>query len=178
MSAAISDPVRRRLLGRALSLSMAVAPFGLAFGVLCAQAGLHPLTALGFSVLVFTGSAQFAAVAVLANAGTVAAAVVAGLLLNVRCLAFGLVMAPVFPRSWARRVLASQLMIDESMAVGTSVDERGCSVGSVSPPRERGDGLHRGARVGSSVTSTVTAGRAVVVVLGAAATAAAVRALA
>lgn len=123
MSAAISDPARRRLLGRALSLAAAVAPFGLAFGVLCTQAGLHPLTALGFSVLVFTGSAQFAAVAVLGNSGTVATAVVAGMLLNVRCVAFGLVMAPVFPRSWARRALASQLMIDESMAVGTSVDE-------------------------------------------------------
>lgn len=123
MSAAISDPARRRLLGRALSLAAAVAPFGLAFGVLCTQAGLHPLTALGFSVLVFTGSAQFAAVAVLGNSGTVATAVVAGMLLNVRCVAFGLVMAPVFPRSWVRRALASQLMIDESMAVGTSVDE-------------------------------------------------------
>ena len=118
-----TDPARRRLLGRALSLAAAVAPFGLAFGVLCTQAGLHPLTALGFSVLVFTGSAQFAAVAVLGNSGTVATAVVAGMLLNVRCVAFGLVMAPVFPRSWARRALASQLMIDESMAVGTSVDE-------------------------------------------------------
>jgi 4-azaleucine resistance transporter AzlC len=123
VSAAISDPARRRLLGRALSLAAAVAPFGLAFGVLCTQVGLHPLTALGFSVLVFTGSAQFAAVAVLGSGGTVAAAVLAGLLLNARCVAFGLVMAPVFPKSWARRALASQLMIDESMAVGTSVDE-------------------------------------------------------
>jgi 4-azaleucine resistance transporter AzlC len=123
MRDALSDPARRRLLARALSLAAAVAPFGLAFGVLCTQTGLQPLTAVGFSVLVFTGSAQFAAVAVLGNGGTVAAAVVAGLLLNVRCVAFGLVMAPVFPRSWTRRVLASQLMIDESMAVGTSADE-------------------------------------------------------
>ena len=123
MSVVISDPARRRLLGRALSLSTAVAPFGLAFGVLCTEVGLHPLTAVGFSVLVFTGSAQFAAVVVLGSGGTLAAAVIAGLLLNVRCLAFGLVMAPVLPRSLARRALASQLMIDESMAVGTSVDE-------------------------------------------------------
>jgi len=120
-----TDPARRRLLGRALSLAAAVAPFGLAFGVLCTQAGLHPMTALGFSVLVFTGSAQFAAVAVLGSGGTVVAAVLAGLLLNVRCLAFGLVMAPVFPRQWAHRALASLLMIDESMAVGTSIDAPG-----------------------------------------------------
>ena len=109
------DPSRRRLLARAASLAAAVAPFGLAFGVLCTQAGLHPVTALGFSVLVFTGSAQFAAVAVLGAGGTVTAAVVAGLLLNVRCLAFGLVMAPVFPRSRLRRAIMSQLMIDATI---------------------------------------------------------------
>ena len=114
---------RRKVLARAASLAAAVAPFGLAFGVICTQAGLSPPIAAGFSTLVFTGSAQLAAVAVLGGGGTVAAAVVAGLLLNLRCLAFGVVMAPVFPRSGLKRALASQLMIDEAMAVGTSVDE-------------------------------------------------------
>jgi predicted branched-subunit amino acid permease len=50
---------------------------------------------------------------------------VAGLLLNLRCLAFGVVMAPVFPPQPWRRALAAQLMIDEATAVGTSVDEPG-----------------------------------------------------
>jgi len=115
---------RRALIGRALSLSAAVAPFGVAFGVICTQAGLSPWVALGYSSLVFTGSAQLAAVAVLGDGGTVAAAVISGLLLNLRCLAFGLVMAPSFPPSLWRRALASQLMIDESTAVALSTDER------------------------------------------------------
>jgi predicted branched-subunit amino acid permease len=130
----MADPQRRALLGRALSLAAAVAPFGVAFGVMCTQAGLSPLIAVGFSTLVFTGSAQLAAVSVLGGGtvaavsvlgggGTVAAAVIAGLLLNLRCLAFGVLMAPVFPRSWTRRALASQLMIDESTAVATSTDD-------------------------------------------------------
>lgn len=114
---------RRALVARALSLSAAVAPFGVAFGVICTQTGLSPLIALGYSSLVFTGSAQFAAVAVLGGGGTVAAAVVAGLLLNLRCLAFGIVMTPAFPRAVWRRALASQLMIDESTAVATSTDD-------------------------------------------------------
>ena len=114
---------RRALVARALSLSAAVAPFGVAFGVVCTQAGLSPWIALGYSSLVFTGSAQLAAVAVLGGGGTVAAAVVAGLLLNLRCLAFGLVMAPSFPRAWWRRALAAQLMIDESTAVATSAQD-------------------------------------------------------
>ena len=118
-----TDPQRRALLGRALSLATAVVPFGVAFGVLCTQAGLSPLVAGGFSALVFTGSAQLAAVAVLGGDGTVAAAVVAGLLLNLRCVAFGVLLAPVFPRSPTRRALAAQLMIDESTAVATSTDD-------------------------------------------------------
>jgi predicted branched-subunit amino acid permease len=115
---------RRALIGRALSLSAAVAPFGVAFGVICTQAGLSPWVALGYSSLVFAGSAQLAAVAVLGDGGTVAAAVISGLLLNLRCLAFGLVMAPSFPRSLWRRALTSQLMIDESTAVALSTDDR------------------------------------------------------
>jgi predicted branched-subunit amino acid permease len=122
MRGLFADPQRRALLGRALSLAAAVAPFGVAFGVMCTQAGLSPLIAVGFSTLVFTGSAQLAAVSVLGG-GIVAAAVIAGLLLNLRCLAFGVLMAPVFPRSWTRRALASQLMIDESTAVATSTDD-------------------------------------------------------
>ena len=106
-----------------MSISLAVAPFGVAFGVLCSQAGLSWLQAAGFSSLVFTGSAQFAAVNVLADGGTVAAAVVAGALLNLRVLAFGMLMAPSLrgPVWW--RALASQLMIDESTAVGSAQPE-------------------------------------------------------
>ena len=82
------------------------------------------LEAVGFSTLVFTGSAQFAAASVLADGGTVATAVVSGLLLNLRSLAFGLVMAPALrgPLWW--RALVSQLMIDETTAVGSAQSER------------------------------------------------------
>ncbi|MCP4227795.1 MAG: AzlC family ABC transporter permease [Actinomycetia bacterium] len=109
---------------QALSISFAVVPFGVAFGVAADQAGLRVIEAVGFSALVFTGSAQFAAVSVLADGGTVAAAIISGLLLNLRSLAFGIVMAPALrgPIWW--RALASQLMIDESMAVASAQQER------------------------------------------------------
>lgn len=109
---------------QALSISLAVTPFGVAFGVAAQQAGLSPLQALGFSSLVFTGSAQFAAVGVLGDGGTAAAAVISGLLLNLRSLAFGVVMAPALqgPRWW--RALVSQLMIDETTAVGSAQHDR------------------------------------------------------
>lgn len=105
---------------RAIAIAVALVPFGLAFGVLCSQAGLAWWEAVGFSAVVFTGSAQFAAVGVLGAGGTVAAAVGAGVLLNLRSLAFGLAMAPSLRGSLAFRLAASQLMIDEAMAVGSA----------------------------------------------------------
>lgn len=114
------DSDTRSIYGQALSISLAVAPFGVAFGVLCRQADFHVLEAIGFSAVVFSGSAQFAAAGVLNDGGSIVAAVVAGALLNLRSLAFGVIMAPALhgPRWW--RAATSQLMIDESTAVGSA----------------------------------------------------------
>ncbi len=117
------DP-RSTITRQAASICLAVIPFGVAFGVAVRQAGLSALDAAGFSALVFTGSAQFAAVTVLADGGTVAAAVIPGLLLNLRSLAFGLVMAPALQGSLRWRALVSQLMIDETTAVASAQTER------------------------------------------------------
>lgn len=121
----LTSPSPRAAVWRqSISISLAVVPFGVAFGVVVRQGGMSVLDAVGFSALVFTGSAQFAAASVLADGGTVATAVISGLLLNLRSLAFGLVMAPALrgPVWW--RALVSQLMIDETTAVGSAQTER------------------------------------------------------
>lgn len=119
------DPgIRRRIHRQAGSIALALAPFGLVFGVACAQAGLGVAEAVGFSSLVFTGSAQFAAVGVLDDGGGAATAIGAGLLLNLRCLAFGVLLAPALTGSAGVRALLAQLVIDESTAVATVQDER------------------------------------------------------
>ena len=115
-----SDAQRRSIRAQALSIGLAISPFGLAFGALCAESGIGVWEALGFSSLVFGGSSQFAAVSVLADDGTVIAAVTAGLLLNLRSLAFGVSMAPSLKGSLLWRAGVSQLMIDESTAIGSS----------------------------------------------------------
>ncbi len=107
--------IRRKIRMQAISVGFAVAPFGAAFGALCTDAGLGTWEALGFSSFVFGGSSQFAAVTVLAEGGTIVAAV-----LNLRSLAFGVVMAPSLQGSLLWRALTSQLMIDEATAVGSS----------------------------------------------------------
>tara|TARA_Y100001936_G_scaffold248719_1_gene297265 strand:+ start:1663 stop:2355 length:693 start_codon:yes stop_codon:yes gene_type:complete len=115
-----SDAQRRSIRAQAISIGLAISPFGLAFGALCAQSGVGVWEALGFSSLVFGGSSQIAAVSVLADEGTVIAAVTAGLLLNLRSLAFGVSMAPSLKGSFLWRAGVSQLMIDESTAIGSS----------------------------------------------------------
>lgn len=112
------DTERTRIVRQALSIALAVTPFGLAFGLAARNAGLGLIEAMGFSSLVFTGSAQFAAVSVLADGGTALTAVLAGALLNLRSLAFGVALAPYLGGPLRFRVAASQLMIDEAAAVG------------------------------------------------------------
>jgi predicted branched-subunit amino acid permease len=114
---------RKRILRQAVSIALAVMPFGLAFGIAAREAGLSIYEAMGFSSLVFTGSAQFAAVSVLSDGGSALTAVLAGALLNLRSLAFGVALAPVLKGSRRFRAIAAQLMIDEAAAVGMAQDE-------------------------------------------------------
>jgi len=114
------EPRRAPIRRQAVFIALSASPFGIAFGIAAADADLSLLEAIGFSTLVFTGSAQFAAVSVLGEGGTPIAAVTAGLLLNLRSLAFGVAMAPALRGSLPFRLGVSQLMIDESTAVGTA----------------------------------------------------------
>jgi predicted branched-subunit amino acid permease len=106
-----------------LSIALAVMPFGLAFGIAAADAGLATWQASAFSLLVFAGSAQLAAVEVIGDGGSAVAAIAAGLLLNLRSLAFGVAMTSALAGPWWKRAAWSQLMIDESTAVGSAQTE-------------------------------------------------------
>ena len=105
---------------QALAIAVVAGAFALSFGVLCAETGLGLGMTVALSTLVFAGSAQLAAVGVVADGGTGAAAVLAGLLLGARNLAFGVALAPLLGGRLGTRLLASQLVIDESVAVATA----------------------------------------------------------
>jgi 4-azaleucine resistance transporter AzlC len=115
----------RRTWTAAVPVVAAVTVFGVSYGVLAAAAGMPAWLAVLMSALVFAGSAQFAAVAILGAGGPAASAVLSGTLLNSRYLATGAVAARVLqgPR-WQRFVLA-QLVVDESfaLAVGAGTPE-------------------------------------------------------
>lgn len=105
-------------------LGLAVGVFGLAFGVLAGSAGLSVAQACVMSLLVFTGASQFAAVSVVAAGGSVAAALGSALLLAARNGVYGVTLASTLGERGWRRLVAAQLVIDESTAMAVAQPER------------------------------------------------------
>ncbi len=102
--------------------SIAVLGFGMSFGVL-ARPTMGSVAPIVMSATTFAGSAQFAAASILGAGGTLAAAVVAAVLLNARYAPIGLSVAPAFGGSRLSRLLRAQLVVDETWAL--SADGRG-----------------------------------------------------
>jgi len=114
-----------RLVGRAIVVGLAVAAFGVAFGVTAVAAGLPGWLAVLSSVVVFAGASQFAFVAV-AAAGDPFTGALSGILLNLRIIAFSLALAPRLPTtSLAGRLLDGYLITDESAAIAFEGDRAG-----------------------------------------------------
>lgn len=118
-------PPAPRYVRDALVLGAAVGVFGVSFGVLATTAGLTTAQACAMSLLAFTGASQFAAVGVVAAGGSTASALGSALLLAARNAAYGVALAPTMAdRRLGRRLLAAQLVIDESTALATAQPER------------------------------------------------------
>ena len=95
-----------------------MASYGVSFGALCITSGLNIAQAQTLSAFMFTGASQFALVGVLAAGGGALSAVAAALLLGFRNMAYALRMNTLLRPTGAYRVLAAQLTIDESTAMG------------------------------------------------------------
>ena len=101
----------------AIPLSAGPLLFGASFGLLAGEAGMSGVAALVMSATTFAGAAQFAAAGVLETGGGAVAAIVAASLLNARYIPIGVSVACIFPGSVARRLVESQLIVDESWAI-------------------------------------------------------------
>lgn len=114
-----------RLVLRAVIVGLAVAAFGVAFGVAAVSAGMPAWLAVVSSVVVFAGASQFAFVAVTATSDPLTGAI-SGILLNLRIIAFSLALAPrLAPTSLPGRLLDGYLITDESAALGFDGDHAG-----------------------------------------------------
>ena len=105
------------------------------FGVL-AEPVIGAIPAIVMSVIVYAGSAQVAALTVLAGGGGAGAAVTAGLLMNTRFLPMGLALGPSLPGGAALRALQGQAVVDPSWALanrGGGRFDRRLLIGSTIP---------------------------------------------
>jgi 4-azaleucine resistance transporter AzlC len=82
------------------------------------------VAAIVMSAFVYAGSAQFAAVAILGQGGSVAAAVIAATLMNARYIAMGVAIAPSLKGGRARRALEGQTVVDASWALANRGEGR------------------------------------------------------
>jgi 4-azaleucine resistance transporter AzlC len=94
----------------------------LSFGVLARDAGFSALAAIVMSAIVFAGSAQFAALSIVAAGGGIAAAVAAAAMMNSRFLPMGIALAPSLPGGPLKRAAQGQPVVDASWAMAASPD--------------------------------------------------------
>jgi 4-azaleucine resistance transporter AzlC len=118
------EPTPRSVRHASLTLGAAVGVIGVSFGVVAVGAGLSVPMACAMSLFVFTGATQFAAVGVIASGGSPIAAIGTGLLLGVRHIGYGLALRRTVRGPLARRLLASQILIDESTAMALGQRDR------------------------------------------------------
>jgi len=98
-------------------------PSGVASGLVAISYGVLARPVLGAvptvvsSVVIFAGSSQFAMLAVLSAGGSATAAILAGVLLNLRFVPMGLALAPWVRGGHARRAATGWSMVDASWAM-------------------------------------------------------------
>lgn len=106
-----------------LPLGAAALLLGASFGIV-AEPLMGGGAAIVMSAVVFAGSAQFAATAVLADGGSAAAAILAGILLNLRFVPMGISIAPSLSARPAVRAAVGQGLVDTSWAIASRGDGR------------------------------------------------------
>jgi 4-azaleucine resistance transporter AzlC len=108
---------------------------GVSFGVAANTLGWGVVAPIVMSVIVYSGSAQFASTGVLVAGGGVGAAIAAATLANLRFLPLGLIAAPATRGSALRRAAEGQTVVDASVliALRDGVVERGLLIGATIP---------------------------------------------
>jgi 4-azaleucine resistance transporter AzlC len=124
--AAARDQGAREAFRRGLKLGVPFAVVGFflsaSFGVLARQAGFSVLQASVTAMIVFAGSAQFAALSVVVVGGGIPAALTAASLMNARFLAMGIALAPSLPGGPMKRAAQGQAVVDSSWALANRGD--------------------------------------------------------
>lgn len=104
-----------------LPLALAISAYGLSYGVLATQVQFSVLMTVAMSAVVFSGSVQMIAIAMLATGATFSSIILTAFLLNLRNLLYGAALsegiAPV-KRKW--RLLLAFGVSDEPFVLGSA----------------------------------------------------------
>src|SRR5579875_3677989 len=106
---------------RGVPFGLAVSVIAISFGVL-ARPVMGSVAPIVMSIVVFSGAAQFGALAVLAAGGSTVAAIAAGALLNARYVAMGVALAPSLKGSPLARAGFAMTTVDASWAAASRGD--------------------------------------------------------
>lgn len=117
--------VNRATLSKSLSVSIAVGAYGTAFGAAAVAAGFTVFQACLLSLLTFTGASQFAVIGVLGAGGTALTGIATASLLGMRNAIYSMIMKPILNLTGLKKFVATQITIDESVAVATAEEIRG-----------------------------------------------------
>ncbi len=105
----------------ALPVLLAVAPFGLIFGVIARESGLDLVETMAMTALVIAGASQLAALQLLADGAPALVAVLAGLVVNLRMAMYSASLALHLGRAPLRlRALAALTLHDQAYALSVA----------------------------------------------------------
>lgn len=96
---------------------LVIVPFGMLFGVIASEAGLTLIEALGFSIAVIAGAAQFTAVSLLSEQAPTLVILAASLAVNLRMAMYSASLVPHLGRAplWQRGAVA-YFLVDQTYA--------------------------------------------------------------
>jgi predicted branched-subunit amino acid permease len=116
-------PDRRGILTATIPVALAIAVFGMVYGA-AASAEWGPELAVAMSVLVFSGTTQFATLGLAVSGAGAVGIVVTVLALNARHLVLGAALRPRVEGGRARRAVLSWFLIDESFGLAMASPRR------------------------------------------------------
>ncbi|MFT8873002.1 MAG: AzlC family ABC transporter permease [Sporolactobacillus sp.] len=116
--------VVRTALTEVTPLALAVATYGLSYGVLATQAGFTLPEIVGMSLFVFSGTVQLVTVAMISSGAGLISIVLTVLLLNLRNLLYGAALAGGLGTNRRLRFLLAAGVSDEPFVLGSAYFKR------------------------------------------------------
>jgi predicted branched-subunit amino acid permease len=113
----------------ALPFFVVIVPFAMLFGVLSAEAGLGPWETQIFSVAVFAGASQLAALQLMQDQAPVLVILATGLAVNLRMMMYSVALTPHLGAApLGIRALVAYFLVDQSFALSLAEFEKNRSL--------------------------------------------------